>query len=1047
MLLFLYGEQERIENRVGIPDGTAAVCAEGLRGVKAGHWETEKAARVLMRHKSEELLRLLPVENTDTCSNRLYLLCKKRCGILLGCRFFKTRRSDAHCGIQGRCRKRPPQAFVLSRQQIKCGKHSILKSVLKETQKRGREKEMKKRLVALVLAVVLMLQMQNVAMTQKVSAAPDDSELSVVISMEGLTLGQGLYAEPKEYTLSQINNLLATEGYGPYEEGDLTAGMATLAFLLDHNLEYTKTGNWEDTAYLSGVKGIDTGVLNIPAIITENGGPSNEENDGNDDEYLGEFDYSSMSGWMITVNHSMINVGCSQYVLDDNSVIRWHFTLWGYGADLGFGTGWGMDAFYEAANKDALYTLYAKLNAKGFFASHEDVKQQVLAVMEDLTAAQADVDQAQAILEEAYAGLEERTPQDVSAVLNSTMAQLALDVQEPQFGTLAGEWSVLGLARGGYYEKGNAYFEDYYKRIEETVRTKAESVNLNGALHKVKSTENSRLILALSAIGKDARSVGGWNLVLPFEDFSWITKQGINGPVFALIALDSHAYETQDTTIREQCVAYLLEKQLADGGWALSGSSADPDMTAMTLQALAPYRAKADVAAAIEKGTSALSGLQKEEGGYASWGSINSESISQVITACAALGINPDTDERFIKNGHSAVDALLTFYNESSRKFSHVAGDGGHAMATDQATYALVAYKRLVDGKNRLYDMTDVEFDDTQEEVDHLTAYMGAPKEITNTVGTSFAITVTIAGWDAQSDYRLMDCIMAVPSFLKVTKVAMSDRVSGGQVDYNLEEDTGKLRMVYFNPKTYETIQISGTQFPAELFTVTFEVKEKINIKENPNLGLAITGMSFKRNSDSADEASIAVVDTAKANASIDVVQGISFSAVCLYQGDGIDLIPENKKAVAVFVTGIKAQASLLYQDGTNTVDFLYNQAISEKSGISAYVALVDASMDMEAFTKKEFYTIDSEKVSKTLLFGDTDKNGVINAQDALAEVSAWLRKGQAPAEEKILILNVNGDSRINTFDALGIVEYFVKGYEFAIVTRAVMAVNEQIAQ
>ena len=95
--------------------------------------------------------------------------------------------------------------------------------------------------------------------------------------------------------------------------------------------------------------------------------------------------------------------------------------------------------------------------------------------------------------------------------------------------------------------------------------------------------------------------------------------------------------------------------------------------------------------------------------------------------------------------------------------------------------------------------------------------------------------------------------------------------------------------------------------------------------------------MSFKRNSDSADEASIAVVDTAKANASIDVVQGISFSAVCLYQGDGIDLIPENKKAVAVFVTGIKAQASLLYQDGTNTVDFLYNQAISEKSGISAF--------------------------------------------------------------------------------------------------------------
>lgn len=77
MLLFLYGEQERIENRVGIPDGTAAVCAEGLRGVKAGHWETEKAARVLMRHKSEELLRLLPVENTDTYSDRALFAMQK----------------------------------------------------------------------------------------------------------------------------------------------------------------------------------------------------------------------------------------------------------------------------------------------------------------------------------------------------------------------------------------------------------------------------------------------------------------------------------------------------------------------------------------------------------------------------------------------------------------------------------------------------------------------------------------------------------------------------------------------------------------------------------------------------------------------------------------------------------------------------------------------------------------------------------------------------------------------------------------------------------
>ena len=43
------------------------------------------------------------------------------------------------------------------------------------------------------------------------------------------------------------------------------------------------TGSWDSGMYLSAVKGLDTGVVDIPAVIAENGGPSNEENDGNDD--------------------------------------------------------------------------------------------------------------------------------------------------------------------------------------------------------------------------------------------------------------------------------------------------------------------------------------------------------------------------------------------------------------------------------------------------------------------------------------------------------------------------------------------------------------------------------------------------------------------------------------------------------------------------------------------------------------------------------------------------------------------------------------------
>ena len=175
--------------------------------------------------------------------------------------------------------------------------------------------------------------------------------------------------------------------------------------------------------------------------------------------------------------------------------------------------------------------------------------------------------------------------QDVSGMLAETLAQLATKVPEPNFGTLVGEWTVLCLARGEYFAKDDPYFAGYYSRIETAVQENASAVNKNGALHRAKSTENSRLIVALSAIGKDATDVAGWNLITPYDDFNWIKKQGINGPIWALIALDTASYQTGDPTIRQQCLDFILERQLEDGGWALTGSVSDPDITAMTLQA------------------------------------------------------------------------------------------------------------------------------------------------------------------------------------------------------------------------------------------------------------------------------------------------------------------------------------------------------------------------------------------------------------------------------------------------------------------------------
>ena len=630
-----------------------------------------------------------------------------------------------------------------------------------------------------------------------------------------------------------------------------------------------------------------------------------------------------------------------------------------------------------------------------------------------------------------------RQPQDISATLNATMAKLADTVKAPAFGTNAGEWTVFSLARGDYYNKDNAYFTDYYNRIVETVNKTAASVNMNGALHKNKSTENSRLIVALSAIGKDATAVGDWNLVEAYSKngFDWVKKQGLNGTMWTLIALDSNNYEISDSTLRQKCVDEILARQHDDGGWALSANliyASDPDMTGMALQALYPYRDQEAVAAACAEAFECLSKMQHDNGTFASGGSECSESCAWVIVACTTWGINPDTDARFVKNGKSVVDGLLSHYLESEAQFQHIVGAGANGMATDQSCYALVAYNRFVNNKTSLFDYSDVEFDGKAEIVlGKPKATLGLPSQITDDIGKTFNATISIDQWDNTAGYKLVDFVMNVPEGLSIANVTVGNRFNGGSVNHWL--DNGKLRVVYFDANNHNDLTVSGTAFPVQFFTVTFKVE---SANAGNKLDINMEGMSIKLTSDPSDENAMVVVDTAKAFGKIDVVKGISYSAVCLYTGDDIDLIPSTKKAVAVSVVGIENATKLTYNDGTNEYEFKYSAEISEKTGVATYVALVDASIDMAQFVNKSNFTFTEDNASE-ITFGDSNGDGVINAQDALATVDAWLRKTDAPSDDEILALNVNSDSRINTFDALGIVEAFVDDSEYLVVTKA----------
>lgn len=276
----------------------------------------------------------------------------------------------------------------------------------------------------------------------------------------------------------------------------------------------------------------------------------------------------------------------------------------------------------------------------------------------------------------------------------------------PVTGSIGGEWAVLGLARSGRDIPGT---DDYYASVEEYVR---KAMDEDGRLNRSRSTENSRLILALTAMGKDVTHVAGRNLLDGLDSMSFITKQSVNGPVWALLALDSHDYPVSGDVTREKLVRAILDTQREDGSWPVIASSQVPDvdMTAMAIQALAPYYENAQVKAAVDAALTFLAGVQNADGTFSEipGTDASAESTAQVIVALTALGIDPTADSRFVKSGVSVVDALCGFY-VTGGGFRHLMADKTvDGMATEQGYYALAAYYRLTAGKTSLYDMSDV---------------------------------------------------------------------------------------------------------------------------------------------------------------------------------------------------------------------------------------------------------------------------------------------------------------------------------------------------
>ena len=333
-------------------------------------------------------------------------------------------------------------------------------------------------------------------------------------------------------------------------------------------------------------------------------------------------------------------------------------------------------------------------------------------------------------------------------LINETYLELA--------GSTPGDWYQIGLSRLGVEDNYAGYLAVIRDRVEERYRDP-------GKLSAAKATEWHRIALSVLASGGDPRALGTDESGAPIDliaDGTYnrglatpLGRQGINGWIWGLIALDSMRYEVPADAYytRDDIIVEILRAQLADGGFALSGKTADPDITAMALQALAPYynsersytykrRATGSertckVREVVDEAVQRLSELQLDTGDYMSWGTENVESTDQVTVALCCLGIDPLTDERFIKNGNTLLDGILR-YRMPDGGFVHSytfdsdnptsLPDKSNTMASEQTLYTMAALRRQGLGERTLYDFRPEQSSALRERISELSARIGA---------------------------------------------------------------------------------------------------------------------------------------------------------------------------------------------------------------------------------------------------------------------------------------------------------------------------------
>ncbi|RXI52254.1 hypothetical protein DP124_08600 [Clostridium tetani] len=281
------------------------------------------------------------------------------------------------------------------------------------------------------------------------------------------------------------------------------------------------------------------------------------------------------------------------------------------------------------------------------------------------------------------------------------------------------DWVTAGLGRLKDYKNRISpnYLEDTKKVVKELVAEQDKGSRT------FKVTDFQRITMGILGAGGNPTNIDGINIIERIynprktdKGQDYIDRQGLNAVIWGLIAVDSKNYKIPKGSKwnRDKFIKEILDNECHNnehpilkgkrGGWQYGGNKTiDPDMTGMAMIALAPYyETRKDVKLAVDRAVENLSLIQRQDGGYASWGTVNSESCVQVIMGLCANNFDP-MGGKFTKKDGSVVDALLRFKLESTG-FAHAEDPQDdnklkpNGMANEQALYGLAQLMYWLDG-------------------------------------------------------------------------------------------------------------------------------------------------------------------------------------------------------------------------------------------------------------------------------------------------------------------------------------------------------------